>query len=57
LFRARKQLTPLLRQAVNSSRQPKTDAFVRQRLHTGEISREQDDLAERTPEVKEFTNA
>jgi hypothetical protein len=50
-------VTTLLRQAVNSSRQPKTDSFGRQRLHAGEISREQDALSERTPEVKEFANA
>lgn len=56
-FRARRQVTTLLRQAVNSSRQPKTDSFGRQRLHAGEISREQDALSERTPEVKEFANA
>jgi RNA polymerase sigma-70 factor (ECF subfamily) len=56
-FRARRQVTTLLRQAVNSSRQPKTDVFVRQRLQAGEIGRNQDHLLERTPEAKEFANA
>jgi RNA polymerase sigma-70 factor (ECF subfamily) len=36
-FRARRQMITLLRQAINSSRQPKTDAFSRHRLHAGEL--------------------
>jgi RNA polymerase sigma-70 factor (ECF subfamily) len=43
-FRARRQVTTLMRRAVNSSRQPKTYAFGRHRLHADKISREQDAL-------------
>jgi RNA polymerase sigma-70 factor (ECF subfamily) len=56
-FRARRQMTTLMREAANPSHHPKDDTLGRQATSRCKASRERHDLCEQTPEVEEFACA